>query len=191
MWYKASKILLEDQFLRHGCHLLMLRPTREGPSYHHFENVNTDSIYVQIFCKDAYSDVKQSFGNILDLSNYPPDHFMYDNTNHAKLGKLKSETILPIKEIIALKLKILVPQSMENGAFISNRSYCSMETYATYVHRSPKSAPIRDLDKGSSSFLFQSSATQFVLLQDSCVLSRTKWDRVFGVAWLSPNGFRD
>ncbi|KAG8180862.1 hypothetical protein JTE90_023014, partial [Oedothorax gibbosus] len=47
----------------------------------------TDSIYVQVFCKDAYRDVKQSFGNILDLSNYPPDHFMYDNTNHAKLGR--------------------------------------------------------------------------------------------------------
>lgn len=66
---------------------------------------DTDSLYLEIKAENVFHDLKYSLGNIMDLSNYPRDHFLYDNQNEGKLGVLKSETSVPIKEFVGLKCK--------------------------------------------------------------------------------------
>ncbi|GFY09297.1 uncharacterized protein TNCV_1941071 [Trichonephila clavipes] len=38
--------------------------------------------------EDIFSDMKKIFEDIFDFSNYPPHHFLHDNSNQGKLGYL-------------------------------------------------------------------------------------------------------
>lgn len=61
------------------------------------------NIYLDI---NLYYDLKTCFSSILDNSNYPNNQMMFDNTNKGKLGALKNECILPIREFIGLRCKL-------------------------------------------------------------------------------------
>ena len=68
--------------------------------------MDTDSLIYDIRTADAYRDMmdhKEEF----DTSNYPQDHFCYDNSNAMVLGKFKDEAKgVPIKEFIGLMAKL-------------------------------------------------------------------------------------
>ncbi len=51
---------------------------------------DTDSLLVDIPTEDLYEDIK-TIKDHLDLSNYPPEHPLYDPTNKAVLAKFKDE----------------------------------------------------------------------------------------------------
>lgn len=68
--------------------------------------MDTDSLYLSIETNDIFRDLKNKFSHILDTSNFPTNHIMYSEENRGKLGYLKHETTLPIKEFIGLKAKM-------------------------------------------------------------------------------------
>lgn len=68
--------------------------------------IDTDSLFLSIKCKNVYYDLKKHFHDIIDFSNYDSNHEMHDLKNKGKLGKLKNEYCLPIKEFIGLKCKL-------------------------------------------------------------------------------------
>lgn len=67
---------------------------------------DTDSLYMNIKTKDIDADLKKHFSNIIDFSNYPEDHTLFNETHKNKLGYLKSEAIVPIHEFVGLKSKM-------------------------------------------------------------------------------------
>ncbi|GFR29190.1 c2H2-type domain-containing protein [Trichonephila clavata] len=68
--------------------------------------MDTDSLYISVKTDDVFNDMKNSLSNIFDLSNYPRDHFLFDDSNRGRLGFLKSEAIQPIREFVGLKAKM-------------------------------------------------------------------------------------
>ena len=68
--------------------------------------IDTDSLYINIETDDLYHDLNSNFRSILDCSNYPRDHPLFNETNKAKLGYLKSESIAPIRAFAGLKAKM-------------------------------------------------------------------------------------
>lgn len=67
---------------------------------------DTDSLYMDIKTKDIYGDLKKNFSKIIDFSNYPEDHTLFNETHKNKIGYLKSEAIEPIHEFVGLKCKM-------------------------------------------------------------------------------------
>ncbi|GFU40199.1 uncharacterized protein NPIL_175521, partial [Nephila pilipes] len=63
----------------------------------------TDSLYLEIKAPNVYTEVKNNFSDIMDYSNYPKDHDLFNLSNEGRLGALKNETCEPIKEFVALK----------------------------------------------------------------------------------------
>lgn len=73
----------------------------------HLVYIDTDSLYVNVETKNIREDLKQNqFQSILDLSNFPVDHPLHNDSNKAKLGCLKFETVSEIKQFIGLKSKM-------------------------------------------------------------------------------------
>ncbi|GFQ64637.1 uncharacterized protein TNCT_345791 [Trichonephila clavata] len=68
--------------------------------------MDTDSLYLHIHTNDVYFDLREYFAHVLDLSNFPTDHFLFDDTNRGKLGTLKNEICQPIREFIGIKPKM-------------------------------------------------------------------------------------
>lgn len=68
--------------------------------------MDTDSLYLNVTSNNIYQELTTQFADILDLSNFPSDHALYNTSNRGKLGLLKSETIYPISEFIGLKPKM-------------------------------------------------------------------------------------
>lgn len=67
---------------------------------------DTDSLVMLHFCNDIFDEIKK-ISNVLDLSNYPVGHFLFNEKNKKKLGYLKDESAGKlIKEFIALKSKL-------------------------------------------------------------------------------------
>ncbi|XP_054723795.1 uncharacterized protein LOC129233892 [Uloborus diversus] len=66
----------------------------------------TSDLPLAIFSESAFLDLRDSFSDIMDCSNFPPGHILHNLKNKGKLGYLKSETIKPIKEFIGLKPKM-------------------------------------------------------------------------------------
>ena len=67
---------------------------------------DTDSLIVKINTDDIYKDMYDT-KNLYDLSDYPKDHFLYDNNNKKVSVKFKDElngTI--IREVIAIRSKM-------------------------------------------------------------------------------------
>src|SRR5690606_17308885 len=54
---------------------------------------DTDSFLLHIKCEDIYKELKdlQNKYDCFDFSEYPKDHFMYDNHNHKEIGKMADE----------------------------------------------------------------------------------------------------
>lgn len=68
---------------------------------------DTDSLYLHIRTTDAYEDQKKNFfREILDLSNFHPQHFCFDSANAGQLGILKNETCIPIQSFVGLRCKM-------------------------------------------------------------------------------------
>lgn len=68
--------------------------------------MDTDSLFLSVKCENLYHDLKKHFHEILDFSNYDSNHEMFDSKNKGKLGKLKNEYCIPIKEFVGLKCKL-------------------------------------------------------------------------------------
>ncbi|GBO23141.1 hypothetical protein AVEN_4787-1 [Araneus ventricosus] len=48
--------------------------------------MDTDSFYISVETDDVFLDMKTSLNNIFDLSNYPKNHFLSDDSNRGRLG---------------------------------------------------------------------------------------------------------
>ncbi|GBM05509.1 hypothetical protein AVEN_94791-1 [Araneus ventricosus] len=68
--------------------------------------MDTDSLYISVETDDVFLDMKTSLNNIFDLSNYPKNHFLFDDSNRGRLGYLTSEAVQPIREFVGLKAKM-------------------------------------------------------------------------------------
>jgi hypothetical protein len=67
---------------------------------------DTDSLTYHIQTDDLYKDINEN-KNYFDLSNYPKDHFCFDGSNKAVIGKFKDETDgKPITNFIGLRSKM-------------------------------------------------------------------------------------
>ena len=80
---------------------------------HHYGNDisllygDTDSLLFEVKTEDLYMDYKTKFPDIMDLSNFPKDHFIYDRTNEKVIGKFKDEFAgFVIEEFVGLKPKL-------------------------------------------------------------------------------------
>ena len=79
---------------------------------HYGDNVtlcytDTDSLVMAIKTDDYYCDLQRHFTDIMDLSNYPKDHFLYDDRYGKVVGRFKDELAGSIiEEFIALKPKL-------------------------------------------------------------------------------------
>src|SRR5690606_31856376 len=70
---------------------------------------DTDSFLLHIKCEDIYKELKdlQNKYDCFDFSEYPKDHFMYDNHNHKEIGKMADESNgAIITEFVGLKPKM-------------------------------------------------------------------------------------
>lgn len=67
---------------------------------------DTDSLYLYIETPNIQRDIQHNFTNIMDLSNFEKSHPLFCETNKGRLGTLKNETCLPIKEFVGLKPKM-------------------------------------------------------------------------------------
>ena len=67
---------------------------------------DTDSLLVDIKTDDVYQDMLK-FKDEYDLSDYPPSHFLYNETNKKVICKMKDECAgIPIAEYIGWRLKL-------------------------------------------------------------------------------------
>ena len=67
---------------------------------------DTDSLLVDIKTKDVYKDMSETKDEY-DISDYPKDHPLYDETNKKVIGKMKDECAgTPIAEYIGLRPKL-------------------------------------------------------------------------------------
>ena len=68
---------------------------------------DTDSFIYEIKTKDLYSDFKNFFSNVMDLSDYPKNHYLQNDLNKKVLGAMKDEmNSKVISEFIGLKSKL-------------------------------------------------------------------------------------
>lgn len=67
---------------------------------------DTDSLVMHHYCENIFDEMKK-IEKIMDFSNFPKTHFLFNENNKKKLGFLKDETAGQyIKEFIALKSKL-------------------------------------------------------------------------------------
>ncbi|KAK3107369.1 hypothetical protein FSP39_012926 [Pinctada imbricata] len=67
---------------------------------------DTDSLLYEIETEDVYKDIAQN-QDLYDLSNYPPNHFLYNQTNKKVVLKMKDECGgVPIRNFIGLRSKM-------------------------------------------------------------------------------------
>lgn len=67
---------------------------------------DTDSFLFYCETENIYEDMKQN-ENLFDLSDYPKDHYLQNDTNKKVLGKMKDETnSLPISMFVGLRSKM-------------------------------------------------------------------------------------
>ncbi len=74
---------------------------------------DTDSLCYHIRKQDIFKIMKEN-KEYFDLSDYPKDHELYDETNKKVIGKLKNESIKQITEFVGLRAK-LYAYSVEDG----------------------------------------------------------------------------
>lgn len=53
---------------------------------------DTDSVVLEIRCKDVYEDIKADIGELFDTRNYPEDYPLYTEVNKKVIGQFKDET---------------------------------------------------------------------------------------------------
>lgn len=67
---------------------------------------DTDSLCMEIKTDDLYNDMKED-KHFYDFSDYPKDHFLYDESNKKVIGRFKDETsAMPIREFIGIRSKL-------------------------------------------------------------------------------------
>jgi len=67
---------------------------------------DTDSLCCQIHTTDLYTDMSEAM-DLIDTSNFEPDHPLYSTRNHRVLGKMKSKTgSVPPHEFVSLRAKM-------------------------------------------------------------------------------------
>uniref|UniRef100_T1IQ61 DNA-directed DNA polymerase n=1 Tax=Strigamia maritima TaxID=126957 RepID=T1IQ61_STRMM len=68
--------------------------------------IDTDSLTLLVHTRDFYEDMRSKLKTHFDTSDYPPDHFLHDQTNKKVLGKFKDELQdVPILEFVGLRSK--------------------------------------------------------------------------------------
>ncbi|KAI8744649.1 hypothetical protein BgiMline_008451 [Biomphalaria glabrata] len=70
---------------------------------------DTDSLCYELETEDVYDDLQEDreLNDLIDFSNYPQDHKLYNERNKSALGKMKNETRdVPIQTFIGLKPKM-------------------------------------------------------------------------------------
>lgn len=68
---------------------------------------DTDNMVLEIKSSNVYDILAKRFRSVMDFSNYPKNHPLYNEENKSKLGCLKDETKSePIKEFCSLKPKL-------------------------------------------------------------------------------------
>ncbi|XP_054714665.1 uncharacterized protein LOC129224262 [Uloborus diversus] len=58
---------------------------------------DTDSFYLEIVAPHVFEDLQTIFKPIIDSSNFPKDHYLFNSENSGRLGALKHESTDPIK----------------------------------------------------------------------------------------------
>ena len=72
----------------------------------HYVYSDTDSFIINLEVEDLAEEIRGPLAPHLDLSNFPIDHPLYDNTCKGHLGKMKIETAQHfMTEFVALKPK--------------------------------------------------------------------------------------
>jgi hypothetical protein len=90
---------------------------------------DTDSLCYHIKTEDIYKDI-ESNKNDYDLSDYPKDHFLYDDTNKKVIGKFKDEcSSIPISEFVGLRSKLYAFQYAVNGKTIEKKTCKGIKQY--------------------------------------------------------------
>ena len=68
---------------------------------------DTDSFVFQIYTNDVEYDLKNVFKNIMDFSNYPKDHYCFDESKKKAIGYVKVENAEKhIQQFVGLKSKL-------------------------------------------------------------------------------------
>ena len=66
---------------------------------------DTDSLCYTIRKQDIFQIIKEN-KEYFDLSDYPKEHELYDETNKKIIGKFKNESIKQITEFVGLRAKL-------------------------------------------------------------------------------------
>ena len=66
---------------------------------------DTDSLCYHIRKQDIFEIMKEN-KECFDLSDYPKDHLLHDETNKKVIGKFKNESIKQITEFVGLRAKL-------------------------------------------------------------------------------------
>ena len=66
---------------------------------------DTDSLCYSIRKQDIFNIMKEN-KEYFDLSDYPKDHLLHDETNKKVIGKFKNESIKQITEFVGLRAKL-------------------------------------------------------------------------------------
>lgn len=102
--YVGFSILEMSKVLMYDFHYKHVKSTYGGNAELLF--TDTDSLCYNIFTNDLYKDLEKVKHHI-DFSDYPSDHFLYDNTNKKVLGKMKDQTMSePMTEFVGLRPKM-------------------------------------------------------------------------------------
>ncbi len=78
--------------------------------------MDTDSFLLKLTCADMYADFGGPLAHIMDLSNYPTEHPIYDVTHKSIPGYLKDELGgTPLIEFCGIKPKLYCQISADDG----------------------------------------------------------------------------
>ena len=83
---------------------------------------DTDSLCYEIETEDVYKDMSENV-ILYDFSEYPKDHFLFNNENKKIIGKFKDEAgSKPIIEFVGLRSKLYLTKFLRKQKLLKIRS---------------------------------------------------------------------